>query len=149
MQVRVAVSDSGNPARTTEATIDIDIHNVNEPPTQIEVTDVNTKENLEGLAIAKFKVTDPDANNSFRYSVDDPRFEVVDGILRLKSGQFLRSSVASTFTVNVVVEDAADPTLRLSKAFTFNVQANANPWQNPINRLDTNNDGRITPWTCW
>ncbi len=86
MQVRVAVSDSGNPARTTEATIDIDIHNVNEPPTQIEVTDVNTKENLEGLAIAKFKVTDPDANNSFRFSVDDPRFEVVDGILRLKSG---------------------------------------------------------------
>ncbi len=97
------------------------------------------------MAIAKFKVTDPDANNSFRYSVDDPRFEVVDGILRMKSGQFLRSSVASTFTVNVCREDAADPTLRLSKAFTFNVQANANPWQNPINRLDTNNDGRITP----
>jgi hypothetical protein len=86
---------------------------VNEAPTALtlkstdadgkEVTEVTVTENMVAVEIGTFVVTDDDDNHSF--SVSDSRFEVVEGVLKLKSGYYLDYEKEQSVTVTVTVTD--------------------------------------------
>ncbi len=67
---------------------------------------MSIQEGVPGLVIATVNVSDPDATDAVTYSVDDDRFEVVDGVLKLKSDQALNYGLEPSVTVIVTVTDA-------------------------------------------
>lgn len=92
---------------------------VNTPPTDIALSSSSVVENLFGGAIGTVTVTDPDAGDTQEFSVDDGRFEVVGGMLKLKTGSSLNYETSSSVSINVTVKDAANA--QFSKAFTISV----------------------------
>lgn len=87
----------------------------NNAPTAVTLSASTVAENAAGTTIGNLTVTDPDAGDTHTYSVDDARFEVVAGQLRLKAGVSLDHEAATTVNVTVTATDAGG----LSKAQAF------------------------------
>ena len=91
----------------------------NSPPTDITVSPKAVTENAQGAVIGTITVADPDPTDTFKLSLDDARFEIVSGQLKLKAGESLDFEDAHTVTVNIT---AVDPTgASLTKAVVINV----------------------------
>ncbi len=89
---------------------------VNEAPTEIHFASVPLPENSGGAGVGTVSAVDPDADDTLTLSVDDSRFEIVAGLLRLKAGQTLDYEAEPSLVVVVTVRDAAG--LDLTRAFT-------------------------------
>ncbi|CUK17866.1 PA14 domain protein [Ruegeria denitrificans] len=76
-------------------------------------------ENVSGAIVGQLSFEDPDGNDSHVIEISDDRFEVVDGILRLKETTALDFEDASTVEVSVTVTDAGG--LSTSETFTVDV----------------------------
>ncbi|MBB6521888.1 cadherin repeat domain-containing protein [Pseudoteredinibacter isoporae] len=63
------------------------------------------QENQAGAHIATVAVQDPDGQGQESYRVDDARFEVVGGVLKLKDGQSLDYEAETSVTLTVTVTD--------------------------------------------
>ncbi|MBO7081950.1 MAG: cadherin domain-containing protein [Neisseriaceae bacterium] len=83
---------------------------------------VSVKENIQGATITTVKATDADGDQ-ISYSVNDSRFEVVSGSLKLKSSQFLDYEKAKTVSVTVTAKDEQGASV--SKTVKINVQDDA------------------------
>ena len=81
------------------------VNNVNEGPS-LEVADGAVDENAAGAMVGAVTVSDPDADDTHTYVVSDERFEVADGMLKLKDGMSLDHETEDSVTVNVEVTDA-------------------------------------------
>ncbi|NOD36505.1 MULTISPECIES: PA14 domain-containing protein [unclassified Ruegeria] len=63
-------------------------------------------ENTSSVIVGELRFNDPDVNDIHTYTVSDDRFEVVDGVLRLKDSAALSYEDDSTVEVTVTVTDA-------------------------------------------
>ena len=102
--VDVVITASGDGASATH-TVSVSINDVNEGPT-LEAADGAVGENAMGAVVGAVTVSDVDAGDSHTYSVSDERFEVADGMLKLKDGMSLDHETEDSVTVNVEVTDA-------------------------------------------
>ncbi|WP_315981328.1 cadherin repeat domain-containing protein [Aliamphritea spongicola] len=66
---------------------------------------VSITEGISGATVASLSVSDPDSVGAVSYTVDDDRFEVVDGTLKLKADQSLDYETERSVTVTVTVTD--------------------------------------------
>ena len=73
----------------------------NRRPTNITLSGTTISSGVAGFDIGALTTLDPDAGNSFTYSVADARFQVVDGELMLKPGVLL--DFATTRSVRLAV----------------------------------------------
>ena len=110
--VTLTVSVMDSQGETRDEDITIPLNDLNEGPTDI-VLDEGTpsvSENADGAVITTLIVADQDANDSFTFSVDDDRFEIVeeDGTfsLKLKAGVTLDYEVETAVDLEITVEDA-------------------------------------------
>ena len=101
--VNVEVTDAGG--LSANADVAVAVNNVNEGPS-LEVADGAVDENAAGAMVGAVTVSDPDADDTHTYVVSDERFEVADGMLKLKDGMSLDHETADSVTVNVEVTDA-------------------------------------------
>lgn len=85
----------GNPVQ-----ISLIEQNVNEAPTDVTLSNTSVAENAPGAVIGTLSVTDVDAGDSHTYMVNDNRFEVVNGELKLKDGVSLNYEAAHSVDVN-------------------------------------------------
>jgi Ca2+-binding RTX toxin-like protein len=115
--VNVTATDGGGLSRTEAFTITVT--NVNETPTDIVLSGSSVAENLSGGVVGTLSATDPDAGDTHSWSVDDARFEVVSGSLKLKDGVSLDREAAASVVVNVTSTDAGN--LSRTEAFTITV----------------------------
>jgi len=115
LQVKLSESQSVS----TTQTLNIAVTDVNEAPTAIALDNVTVAENAPGAAIGTLTVSDPDAGDSHSLTVDDARFEVVAGQLRLKAGESLDHESEPTVTVNVTATDQGG--LAFSRSFALAV----------------------------
>jgi hypothetical protein len=72
----------------------------NDPPRGMDVGDLSIAEMQSGNVLGRLRIDDPDSIHDYIWSVDDPRFEVVNGELILKDGYQLdyeNESVVSLF----------------------------------------------------
>ncbi|WP_293574978.1 PA14 domain-containing protein [Phaeobacter sp.] len=76
-------------------------------------------ENVSGAIINRVNFEDPDADDSHMFEVSDDRFEVVDGLLRLKETASLDYEEAAAVDVEVTVTDSGG--LSTSETFTVGV----------------------------
>jgi VCBS repeat-containing protein len=122
VSVDVTATDKGGLSRTE--TFVISVGDVNEAPTDLDLSAATVTENDAGAIVGALSVTDPDAGDSHAFAVDDARFEV-DGSnqLRLKAGQILDFESEPTINVKVTVTDAGG--LTYNETFIITV-TNAN-----------------------
>jgi hypothetical protein len=109
LDVKVTATDGAN-ASVSQAFV-LTVANVNDAPTAIVVTPVGkgglaVAENEAGAVIGTVATTDPDAGDTFSYSVDDARFEIVAGQLKLKAGTALDYEAEQSVAVTVTSMDA-------------------------------------------
>jgi len=91
----------------------------NAAPTAIELDNLSVAENAAGAVIGQLSVVDPDAGDSHSFTVDDARFEVVDGRLKLKDGVGLDFEQESQVSLNITATD--DSGLDRTESFTLAV----------------------------
>ena len=89
--VDVTITGTDKGGLTDSRTVKVKVSNVNEPPT-VSATKSQSVILNEGISAAAdtgivISSSDPDAGDSVSYSVDDDRFEVIDGKLRVKAGK--------------------------------------------------------------
>lgn len=87
---------------------------VNEAPTALtlkstdaDVTEVTVTENMVAVEIGTLVVTDGD-DDTHTFSVSDERFEVVNGVLKLKAGEHLNYELEQEVKLTVTVVDGSD-----------------------------------------
>ena len=117
--LRVRVTDDGNPPKSRTADVTIRITDVNDAPHQITVSNLSVDENADGAVIGTVSIADQD-DDSHTITVDDPRFEVVGGVLRLKAGQSLDHETDDPLTVTITASDDDDGSLSQSFVLTVN-----------------------------
>jgi hypothetical protein len=127
LDVTVEVDDAAVGATPDDiASLSATVTDVNEAPTDLALDNASVAENSPGAVVGNVSVTDPDAGDSHTFTVDDARFEVVGGQLKLKAGQSLDHEAEPTVTVTVTATDSGG--LTYNEAFTINVNdVNENP----------------------
>ncbi len=115
--VTVRVTDGGG--NSYDEVFVIGVGDVNEAPTGIALDNASVDENLAGAAIGTLAVSDPDAGDSHTLTVDDARFEVVGGQLKLKAGESLDHETDDGVVVTVTATDAG--LLQTAQGFTLTV----------------------------
>ena len=99
----VTATDAGGLA--TSRVLELPVADVNEAPEGIALAGDGLVENLEGAAAGRLTATDPDGD-ALGWSVSDARFEVADGVLKLKPGVALDAEAEPAVTLTVTATDA-------------------------------------------
>jgi Dockerin type I domain/Bacterial Ig domain len=82
--------DRSHPSDTISRKITLNIRDVNEPPIGISTpTNLTEPELTENLVLGRVFAIDQDKNDQYSWVVSDPRFEIVNGILKLTKGNML------------------------------------------------------------
>ncbi|MEH6645905.1 Ig-like domain-containing protein [Sulfitobacter sp.] len=116
--VEVRVNDGVNPSAT--ALLTLAVTDVNEAPTDITLSAASVAENADGAVIGTLAGVDPDAGDSFSFTVNDSRFEVDgSGQLKLTTGSTLDFEAEPTVDVIVTATDAGG--LTYNETFTITV----------------------------
>ena len=82
-------------------------------------------ESTPGAYVGLVTANDPDPTDVLTLSVSDSRFEIVDGVLKLKATEALSHSAEPTVLVTITATDQAG--LAYSEDFTLNVVPSAEP----------------------
>ncbi|MCD6187638.1 MAG: tandem-95 repeat protein, partial [Desulfuromusa sp.] len=119
------VGDHSVVLRVNDGTVDVDqsftitVTNVNDAPTSITLDNHSVVELSVGAIVGNLDSVDDDSGDTHTYTVDDARFEVVAGELKLQSGQSLDRAIELTVNVTVISTDAGG--LSASQMFTITV----------------------------
>ncbi|WP_296713287.1 cadherin-like domain-containing protein [Tistrella sp.] len=100
----LTVTDGGG--LTASRMVTITVTDVNEAPAQPVVSGGTVTENVAGAVVGTVSGTDPDAGDTLTFTVDDARFEIVDGVLKLKDGVSLDHETTAELTLVVTATDA-------------------------------------------
>jgi hypothetical protein len=118
--VDVKVTATDKSGHQIAQTFTINVGDVNEKQTALSLNGNTVSENSAGAVIGALSVADPDSGDSQSFKVSDNRFEVVNGLLKLKDGVSLNFESAATVNVKVTATDAANH--QISKTFAIGVQ---------------------------
>ena len=97
----VTVTDSSLASYTEEFVLSV--VDVNEAPTDISLDDQELVAGILGANVGTITVLDQDAGDSHVFSLDDARFEVVNGLLKLRDDQAL--NLGEVVTVMITATD--------------------------------------------
>ncbi|MDG4543025.1 MAG: tandem-95 repeat protein, partial [Rickettsiales bacterium] len=130
------------------AEVRINVSNINDAPTGITLSSNILAENSSGAFIGDLTVVDVDTGDSHTFIVDDTRFEVINGQLKLVDGQSLDFETEPTADVNIIATDlVGESTAPIT--FTINVsdtndEPTASDIQATTNETDEDIDFVIT-----
>ena len=93
---------------SADATVTILVKQINETPLSFRLSANRVNENEPGGQVGRFDIEDPDYGDTHTIIVDDPRFEVVGNLLRLRSDVSLDFEINPTLTLNVTVTDRGE-----------------------------------------
>jgi len=118
VEVEVEAEDAGG--LSVSQRFSVTVSDLNEAPTELLFSEVNAvAENLEAATVAVVSVSDPDQPDHHTFTLDDTRFEVVAGVLKLKSGHSLDAEQAAQVELMLTASDSGG--LTLSQALTVAV----------------------------
>ncbi|MCC5887149.1 MAG: cadherin domain-containing protein [Gammaproteobacteria bacterium] len=89
-------------------------------PTDIELDRQDVDERSRGAAIGNLTVLDPDPGASHAFTVDDPRFEVVGNVLKLRDDVELDFDVEELVVIEVTATDQSGNSLTVPFAIVVN-----------------------------
>jgi len=91
----------------------------NRAPTGISLDNATVLEGTSGATIGQLTVADPDVGDTHTVSVDDARFDVVGGVLKLKNDADLDYEANPAVTIRITATDVGG--LSLTQAFVISV----------------------------
>lgn len=115
--VTVQVSD-GAGGTDTQAIV-VSIMGVNEAPTSISLAGTTVNGYINGATVSNVTVADPDAGDSWAISVSDSRFEVVSGVLRLKTSDSIDLIAEPSVNLSLTATDTGGESV--TRKFTLTV----------------------------
>lgn len=89
-------------------------------PTDMSLSHSSVSENAKGAEIGVLATSDFNVDDNFSYEVDDQRFAVVDGVLKLRYGQRLDYEADHEIDISVTATDDGD--LTFTKTFRVEVE---------------------------
>ncbi|WP_203328967.1 dockerin type I domain-containing protein [Candidatus Laterigemmans baculatus] len=122
-------------------TLVITVTDVNEAIIDIRLDRQEVPEKTPGCFVSTVRVIDPDSDDH-TLSVDDSRFEIIDGTLKLRDGVFVRRADQEEILVTITASEISGS---FSKEFVLTVTSNELPLHNPTGPTDVNGDGRTDP----
>ncbi len=143
----ITAQDNGSPNLSLQQsfTITVASSSSNLAPSDIALSNVTVLESVSGAIIGNVTVTDPNAGDTHQITVDDARFEIVNGQLKLTDNSSLLFADAATIEIQLTATDDGTPQQSRQETFTLSVTQNATAWQNVSNPVDVNNDGFVSP----
>jgi Dockerin type I domain/Bacterial Ig domain len=108
-----------------ERLVTLTVQDRNDPITGITPTRAFVQEELPGAVVTALQVIDEDPS-PYQFSVDDSRFEVKDGVLRLVEGVAVDFETEPEIIVNVTATELADGN-SYTQSITISVQNVAEP----------------------
>src|SRR5687767_2330057 len=95
--IRVRATDNGSPAESVEKVFTIAINDLNEAPSDIALSNASVDENQpSGTNVGTFSTTDPDAGDTFSYSLVSGAGDTDNGAFQI-SGSTLQTSQSFNF----------------------------------------------------
>lgn len=79
----------------------------NSAPTAVQLSNGAIAENVDGAVLGRLSFSDLDAQDTHEFSVSDDRFEILDGVVKLKDGTSLDTDDATNLTLDITVTDSA------------------------------------------
>lgn len=119
LQVTVTATDPEG--ATVADTFEIVVADVNDPPGEILLESGGVAENAGGAVVGMIFASDPDAADTLTLSVNDDRFEIVEGQLKLSEGQSLDFETEPSVEVTITAADSGAPSLETSVSLTLTV----------------------------
>jgi VCBS repeat-containing protein len=86
----------------------VTINGRNDAPTDISISNLSVFEEAAGAVIGAVFTTDVDSGDSHSYVIDDPRFEVAGGQLKLRAADRLDFEIESTVLITVTSTDSQE-----------------------------------------
>lgn len=136
----ITANENSDDGFSTSATAEVAVADVNEPPTDISVTGLSIEADRSGAVIGSVAVNDPDGD-TYQLTVNDPRFEIVDDVLRLREGEELQEDPSG---LNLTISASATNGDSIASPIRVNITPRRAPHQNPDRPEDVNGDGVIT-----
>ncbi|MEP0909480.1 cadherin domain-containing protein [Leptolyngbya sp. GB1-A1] len=122
--IQVTVTATDSKGLTRSETFTLEVANVNEAPTGIQLSPSTMEENRAGATIGRLTATDVDST-AFTFTVSDSvRFEVdSQGNLKLKAGQSLNYEELTDgkLSLNITATDNGNPAESFTQQITLNV----------------------------
>ena len=140
----IALQVEDKAGNTYTETVSISVGDVNEAPTNLQLSATSVDENATGAVVGQLSLSDEDTGDSHIFEVSDDRFEVVDGQLKLKDGVALNHEETASVDVTVTAFDAGG--LSTEQTFSIDVgDVNEAPTnlQLSATSVDENADGAI------
>ncbi|MGI9280292.1 MAG: retention module-containing protein, partial [Endozoicomonas sp.] len=104
---------------TVSQSSSITIEGINDNPEDLDLSGTHIDENQDGAVVGTLSTTDKDLSDTHTYAVDDNRFEVVDGELKLKDDIALNHETDESIDVEVTTTDVNGAAY--SESFTVEV----------------------------
>ncbi|WP_252177988.1 VCBS domain-containing protein [Endozoicomonas sp. 4G] len=124
----------------------ITIEGSNDNPEDIDLSGTRIDENQDGAVVGTLSTTDKDLSDTHTYTVDDHRFEVVDGDLKLKEGIALDHETDESVDVKVTTTDVDGAAY--SESFTLEVNdINEAPVVGNVDLIISVNDAPVSAGT--
>ncbi len=142
IDVVMTAVDKGN--ERVSKLVTVQVEDRDDPAVAIHLTKTNVIERVRGFRIGSLTVQDQDVNEKYEFSFSDPRFEVIDGTLRLKPGKFISFETESQIPLEITATSLATGS-QIKRSVQLSVTPNSAPWRNNNLPVDVDGDGVVTP----
>ncbi len=140
IELIVSAKEVDGPGEATD-TFTLQVVDQNDAPSEIVLAGSDVPADSPGAVVGEVDVVDQDGD-VYEITVDDSKFEVVDGVLKLREDQRIPEGV---FGVALTISATARNGDSLAAQFSLSVGPPVSPHQNPDNPNDVNCDGVVTP----
>ena len=123
--------------------ITISVIDVPEAPTSLALSNQTVLELHPGDVVGKVLVDGLDSRAYYELYVDDPRFEIVDGALKLRDNQIVERSAQSEIELTITAEQKTT-LASIGETFIVEVRENDAPYHNHDNPYDVDQNGFVT-----
>lgn len=143
--INITATDAWGGGNSLTVPFTIEVLDVAEAASSISLTNNTVMEWVSGAEVGEILVDGFSLGSSYVAAVDDSRFEIVDGRLKLRKDEFLTFSTQQEAQLIISVRDTGQVFPPVAETFVVIVLENENPFHNSSSPFDVNNDGMVTP----
>ena len=140
----VTATRENDPSVSVRETLLVEVMDVPEQPNEISLSGYAVSENTFGAIVGTVLVDGGVSSSRFDLTVNDSRFEVVNGVLKLLDQTMVERETQTEIEVEISVLDREQIFASVSEVFVIQVTENANPHHNIENPYDVDRNGSVT-----
>lgn len=140
----VTATRENDPSVSVRETLLVQVMDVPEQPQRLSLSGNHVSENILGAIVGTVLVDGGSPSSRFDLTVNDSRFEVVNGVLKLLDQIMVERDTQTEIEIEISVSDREQVFDVVSEVFVIEVTENANPHHNLENPYDVDRNGSVT-----